>query len=102
MRGRWKSSKLSTFTTTESYKMWPVSLLSLALHGFAFSGVSVVATSTTLRESLGTAVEAVKASQQYAADLAGDPENYFTRTISFLFSPFLDSTRRNISIWEMV
>jgi hypothetical protein len=103
MRGRWKSSELRTFTATEDYKMRPVSLLSLALHDFAFSGVRVVATSTTSRESSSsTAVEAVKASQQYAADLVGDPENYFARITSLLFSPFSDPARRNISIWEMV
>ncbi|KAI9773089.1 MAG: hypothetical protein M1840_008210 [Geoglossum simile] len=83
--------------------MWPVSLLSLALHGFAFAGFGVVATSTTLGESSrNIAVEAVKASQQYVVDLVSDSQNYFTRIISLLFSPFPDSARKDISIWEMV
>ncbi|KAI9781283.1 MAG: hypothetical protein M1839_006076 [Geoglossum umbratile] len=83
--------------------MWPLSLLSLALHSFAFAGVGVVATSTTLRESPERiAVEVVKAGQQHAAGLIADPQNYFIQIASFFCSWFPVTARGNTSISEMV
>ena len=103
MRGRWANSKSRNFTTMGSYKLWPLSLLSLALYSFAFASFGVVATSTTLGESSETiAVEAAQAAQRHAADLVVNPQKYFIQIISFLYSWFPVTARRNIGIEEMV